>query len=750
MEPPADTNATNGTDGNTNAVETNGIANTNGFDGVSITASSGIALSMNPSLEDFQSDEQRRVLDTVSKVRKCGLDTVLSLPQIVVCGDQSSGKSSVLEALTEIPFPRLDINDNLCTRFATEISLRREPKSSLAVKIIPDDSRPAEEQQKMKNFVESITDLKELPHIMQKAMAVMGIVGGGGGAFAKDTLSIQIQGPDRPQLTLVDIPGLIQSSTKGVSNEDVSTVAQITTHYIKQHRTICLAVVSATNDAANQPILQLVREFDPRGERTLGVITKADLLSAGSGAETSFLELARNEDVFFSLGWHVVKNRKFEEKEFSIDERNRSESIFFKTSSFKALPKENVGIDSLRVKLSQLLFEHVRNELPRLRADLEKTLETTREELKLLGQSRCSVAECRAFLAEINMKSYELCKAGISGHYEHNWFKKHRSFVEGSRIPLQRIRAVIQLANTIFVEDFRNRGHKFHIEFDGTQSLPSSTQPKSITKKKALEWVKKKLRESRGTELIGNYNPNVIAELLWEQSEPWEKISTDHVQNISGFCEKFVAILLDSLVADDVKPRIWHSMILPALKERRQAGFDELKKLLTDSKDFPVNYNHYYTDNVHEERFKRLEEEIAKSAPDTTKGVDKSWMVTVDGNSRFNGEKYVRDTVSNWGKSVTPNMEDFSCEDALSCLLAIYKVQQKTFTANVVTQVIERHIVRGLHDIFSPMVAVNMPDTKVESMLSEPRVTRRQRASLSDLIKKLEEGEEIFRDVLEA
>lgn len=61
----------------------------------------------NSSLEDLQTEEQRRVLDTVSKVRKCGLETVLSLPQIVVCGDQSSGKSSVLEALTEIPFPRL-------------------------------------------------------------------------------------------------------------------------------------------------------------------------------------------------------------------------------------------------------------------------------------------------------------------------------------------------------------------------------------------------------------------------------------------------------------------------------------------------------------------------------------------------------------------------------------------------------------------------------------------------------------------
>lgn len=237
-------------------------------------------INSNSSLEDLQTEEQRRVLDTVSKVRKCGLESVLSLPQIVVCGDQSSGKSSVLEALTEIPFPRsvfnacphlykvLTIsnrNDNLCTRFATEISLRREPTDNLELKIIPDEKRPKHEQEKMKSFSESIADLNDLPRIMDKAMGIMGI-SDGNSAFAEDTLSIEIQGPTRPQLTLVDIPGIIQSSTRGVSNADVAMVAGITERYIKQHRTICLAVVSATNDAANQPILQQVRKFDPRGE----------------------------------------------------------------------------------------------------------------------------------------------------------------------------------------------------------------------------------------------------------------------------------------------------------------------------------------------------------------------------------------------------------------------------------------------------------------------------------------------------
>lgn len=228
-------------------------------------SSSQSQIAITSSLESFQTDEQRVILDTVSKVRKCGLDSILSLPQIVVCGDQSSGKSSLLEALTEIPFPR---NDNLCTRFATEISLRREPITSLTIRVIPDSTRPEAEQKTIKTFSESITNFADLPTIMEKAMKVMGISDGDsptGSAFAKDTLSIEILGPDRPQLTLVDIPGLIQTSTKGVSEADVAMVAEITNSYIEQPRTICLAVVAATHDAANQPILQRVRKFYPSG-----------------------------------------------------------------------------------------------------------------------------------------------------------------------------------------------------------------------------------------------------------------------------------------------------------------------------------------------------------------------------------------------------------------------------------------------------------------------------------------------------
>ncbi|TEA14872.1 Interferon-induced GTP-binding protein Mx [Colletotrichum sidae] len=527
-------------------------------------------------LEGLQTEDQRKVLDTIVQLRKCGLDGILSLPEIVVCGDQSAGKSSVLEALTEIPFPR---NDNLCTRFATEISLRRELTESLTVRVIPDTDRSQEDQKRIKDFSESITDFEDLPLIMDAATKVMGIANDGDGstqsnqtpasAFSKDTLSIEINGPNRPQLTLIDIPGLIQSATKGVSETDVAVVAEITDRYIKRPRTICLAVVSATNDAANQPILQRVRRFDPQGERTLGVITKPDQLPKGSGSEAKFLELARNEDVFFKLGWHVIRNRRFDEKDFSFEERNAAEEHFFRTSNFSVLPQEMVGIETLRTRLSQLLFEHVKAELPQLSEDLERALQIDRHELDLLGDMRSTPAACRVYLAKLSMECREICKAGLDGKYEHEYFKTdaEETFSLTNKSTIARLRAVVQYSNANFAEEVQKRGHKYSFSMAEDEppedanldqnNASTSTSPKPLSKKESVAWVQKMLLRSRGTELIGNFNPNLIGELFWEQSQPWEQLASSHIEKVSQLCKRFLTNLLEQKAPKEIQGRIW-------------------------------------------------------------------------------------------------------------------------------------------------------------------------------------------------
>lgn len=147
------------------------------------------------SLEALQTAEQRALMDLIDQLRRAGLSSVLQLPQIVVCGDQSSGKSSVLEAITEIPFPR---KESLCTRFATEIILRQSMESSIVCKINPDGGRSEDEQRQLRNFARSIEDFAELPRLIEDATVAMGL--DEHKAFGKDVLSIEICGPSRPQL----------------------------------------------------------------------------------------------------------------------------------------------------------------------------------------------------------------------------------------------------------------------------------------------------------------------------------------------------------------------------------------------------------------------------------------------------------------------------------------------------------------------------------------------------------------------
>ena len=485
-----------------------------------------------------------------------------------------SALSSVLEALTEIPFPR---NDNLCTRFATEIILRRGSKDSLTIKVIPDASRPAAMQESIRRFKESITDFEELPSLMNKAMGTMGIESDldsnpHSRAFAKDVLSIEIEGPARPQLTLVDLPGLIQTETKGVTKADVSLVAEITDHYISQPRTICLAVVAATTDYANQGILTKVRKVDPNGARTLGIITKPDRLPSGSGSEKSYIDLAGNKDVFFKLGWHVIKNRAFEETSSTFLERNASETQYFNKSNFKNLPKDSVGIDSLRRRLSHQLFEHVKQELPRLREDLDSALSESRDQLKLMGGQRETAQDCKAYLTQLSQTYFEICKAAVDGHYEGNFFTSteyNGTFSPNSSWATRRLRALVQYMNAEFANELRLRGHKYlFTQLERVEKGPSAQDPTTkdadsdpkapikLDHKESIELVNQALIRTRGRELSGSFNPLLVGELFWEQSSKWDGLAADHVARVAQVCRDFLHVLLKERCPDDIRPRL--------------------------------------------------------------------------------------------------------------------------------------------------------------------------------------------------
>ncbi|KAK4964069.1 hypothetical protein LTR66_012493 [Elasticomyces elasticus] len=740
------------------------------------------------SLDALQNEEMRKVMDVVDNLRRTGLGAILQLPQLVVCGDQSSGKSSVLEAITEIPFPR---KENLCTRFATEIILRRARVETVSIRIIPDKLRPAGEVDALQSYKWTINDFTELPDLMDEVTDLMGFGKADQAnlrAFSRDVLSIEIEGPHRPQLTLVDLPGLIHSENKQQSKDDVEIVRSLVEDYIGNQRTIILAVVSAKNDYANQIILKKARDVDDKGRRTLGIITKPDFLKAGSENERSWVELAQNKDIEFELGWHMLKNRAEEELSFSLEERDKSETTFFNKGRYRDLDRDGLGIAPLRKRLSQLLYTHLKRELPHLQQELNEKLKATTKELKGLGQSRSTPREIRRYLMQLGQDFQKIAQSAVDGHYEDKYFGPVLSNEPVDHANnTQRLRAVVQYSNLQFARQMRLYGAKFRIidrrdnttsppeaensdEEDETDTPSAATsaaeaensgkenekespsnqaydEVKSLqstkTREQAIAWVHEILQRSRGRELPGNFNPMLISQIFWQQSEPWKALASTHVDRIAKYCAVFIETLLPHLGSPEVSQQIKIYKVKPALERRCKRAHAELANIIDDKQRHPITYNHYYTTTIQKLRNKKNAETMEKL---TKKLGREIYTKTNNLVHHVDTTALIRNVADG---ALELDMDKFSAQEALDCGTSYYKDERKYFINVVTKQVIERCLISGLaDDVISSVDFGEMTDEQVCALAAEPKTIMQDRLRLETRHATLEAGQEAFRSAL--
>ena len=193
------------------------------------------------SLNELNNPEAQALLDTIDGLRELQVGEIVKLPQIIVVGDQSAGKSSVLEAISRVRFPT---KGDLCTRFATELVLRREPTTQIKVSINSAESGSSQP------FYRTTFDKDALPEIINDATVKMGILPGSKKGFSKDILRVDIADPDAYPVTLIDLPGFFHSTTADQTEDDKKIVRELAEHYMKQPKSIILAVVSANNNLA--------------------------------------------------------------------------------------------------------------------------------------------------------------------------------------------------------------------------------------------------------------------------------------------------------------------------------------------------------------------------------------------------------------------------------------------------------------------------------------------------------------------
>lgn len=192
-----------------------------------------------------------------------------------------------MEAISGLSFPT---KDNLCTRFAIELILRRSLELGVHIRIIPSHDRPGNERQKLKAF-QCHQETLDIGPVVEEAKQAMGL-DSNNRAFSTDILCVEISGPSQPHFTMVDLPGLFLAGNKDQSEEDAKLIRGLVLSCMKKPRNIILAVVSAKSDFALQQVTRYARALDPDGgSHTLGLITKPETLDKGSDRESFYVEL---------------------------------------------------------------------------------------------------------------------------------------------------------------------------------------------------------------------------------------------------------------------------------------------------------------------------------------------------------------------------------------------------------------------------------------------------------------------------
>ncbi|XP_059414810.1 interferon-induced GTP-binding protein MxE-like [Carassius carassius] len=327
-------------------------------------------MSESSSLNQLYEEKVRPCIDLVDSLRSLGLEKDLNLPAIAVIGDQSSGKSSVLEALSGVSLPR---GTGIVTRCPLVLKLKKITKDKNWNGLLS-----------YKDLTKTLNDPEEVENAVLYAQ---GVLAGNGEGISHEMITLEIQSCDVPDLTLIDLPGIARVPTGNQPKDIDKQIKDLIEKFIQRQETISLVVVPANVDIATTEALQMASKVDSTGERTLGVLTKPDLVD--KGMEETVVKTVNNDVIELKKGYMIVKCRSQSDINDRLDLTRalEKERRFFKDHAHfrSSLPEGKATIRCLAERLTNELFEHIVKTLPDLQNQLDMKLLKTSADLKALG-----------------------------------------------------------------------------------------------------------------------------------------------------------------------------------------------------------------------------------------------------------------------------------------------------------------------------------------------------------------------------
>ncbi|XP_004298586.1 PREDICTED: dynamin-related protein 4C-like [Fragaria vesca subsp. vesca] len=338
-------------------------------------------------------DRIRPLLDAVDKLRNLMvMDEGIQLPTIVVVGDQSSGKSSVLESLAGISLPR---GQGICTRVPLIMRLQHH----------------ASEEPELSLEYNGRVDRTDEDNIAEDIVKATNVIAGGGKGISNAPLTLLVKKNGVPDLTMVDLPGITRVPVHGQPENIYDQIRDMIMEYIKPEESIILNVLSASVDFTTCESIRMSQSVDKTGERTLAVVTKVDKAPEG------LLEKVTADDVNIGLGYVCVRNRIGDE---TYEEARAIAHQLFETHPLLSkIDKSIVGIPVLAQKLVQIQATSIARNLPEIVKKINDRLNDCLNELNQMPRSLSSISEAMtAFMQIIGCAKESLRKVLLRGEFD--------------------------------------------------------------------------------------------------------------------------------------------------------------------------------------------------------------------------------------------------------------------------------------------------------------------------------------------
>ncbi|MCJ1380280.1 hypothetical protein MMC17_003383 [Xylographa soralifera] len=371
----------------------------------------------------------KRLLDAIEELRQHGIEECgISLPKICVVGDQSAGKSSLIESISDIALPK---KSGTCTRCPMEIKLKDSISSELGnewkcrvtlqkkyayqgasarpIKITPSRPYGPWMKQEAEDYLfDEFDDKKQVSTVLRLAQLATLNPGSSpeyykpnrvDASILEDTISndmevkfspnvvqVEIWAPGLSELAFFDLPGVINASQRPDEAYLIPMVKNLTKTYINDEYCINLLAMPMTDDVAVSTSFGIIEEVKAQN-RTLGVLTKPDKIGADDSYE-EWASLFRGESFQLGFGFHIVKNKASSgtpcetARDDEMNFFNTTEPYMGKLASFK----DRFGTRNLLKTLSDDLTEHIKNSLEGITEKINDKLFAVDQELKTLPE----------------------------------------------------------------------------------------------------------------------------------------------------------------------------------------------------------------------------------------------------------------------------------------------------------------------------------------------------------------------------